>query len=132
MIAGLDTSVIVRLLVGLPESQARVAARRVQELHDAGATLLVTDIALAETYHALHQHYGVPKAEARAMLRRFAESGVVSVDPPEVAAVLLPSPGAGLVDRMIHARHRARGGTTLTFERAQGRLDGAERLRPGR
>ena len=103
--------------------------RRVQELHDAGATILVTDLALAETYHALDHHYGVPKDEARAMLLRFVESGVVTLEPDGVANALLPASGAGTVDRMIHARHWARGATTLTFERRQAKLEGAERLR---
>jgi hypothetical protein len=36
-----------------------------------------------------------------------------------------------MVDRLIHARHRALGGVTVTFERPQSRLEGAERLKTG-
>jgi hypothetical protein len=35
------------------------------------------------------------------------------------------------VDRLIHARHRALGAVTLTFERKLGALEGAVRLRSG-
>ena len=71
---------------------------------------------------------GVPKAEARKVLLQFVRSGVVEVDPPEVEAALTGARGAGLVDRVIHARHRRRGAVTLTFERKQGALEGAQRL----
>lgn len=37
--------------------------------------------------------------------------------------------GVGLVDRLIHSRYRALGAVTLTFERTQGALEGAARLR---
>jgi predicted nucleic acid-binding protein len=128
---GLDTSVVVRLLVGLPESQAKAARKRLVEALEADEAVHVTDLVVAEAYFALQHHYEVPKVEARALLRRFLDSGVVRPEPPESAAVLAPAGGAGLVDRLVHARHRTLGATTLTFERAMGRLEGAERLRVG-
>jgi predicted nucleic acid-binding protein len=128
---GLDTSVVVRLLSGLPERQASTARARLEQSLDQGETVLVTDLAVAEAYHALHHHYGVPKAEARELLRRFLSSGVVRLEPETSLAALEPSSGAGLVDRLIHSRHRAQGAVTLTFEQRQSRLEGAERLDAG-
>lgn len=128
MTLGLDTSVVVRLLVGLPEPQARVARRRLERALDAGDAVVVVDLVLAEVYHALHYHYGVPRAEARLLLRRFAQSGVVRVEPATATAALAAPSGAGLVDRLIHQRYRAVGAVTLTFDREQGRLEGAVRL----
>jgi predicted nucleic acid-binding protein len=125
---GLDTSVVVRLLVGLPEGQAARAKRRLEEAMDEGETILVTDLAIGEAYHALHHHYEVPKPEARELLRRFVSSGVVLLLPETSLQALAPSGGAGLMDRLIHARHRAEGAVTLTFERRQSRLEGAEAL----
>jgi len=125
---GLDTSVVVRLLVGLPEDQAARAKRRLEEAMDRGETVVVTDLAVGETYYALHYHYDVPKPEARELLRRFVSSGVVRLLPETSLRALAPSGGAGLMDRLIHARHRAEGAVTLTFERRQSRLEGAEAL----
>jgi predicted nucleic acid-binding protein len=126
---GLDTSIVVRLLIGLPESQARRARRRLERAVERGERVLVCDLVLAEAYHALRHHYGMPKAEARAALERFANSGVVQVVPPEAVSALAERAGAGVVDRLIHARYRSLGAVTTTFERKQGALEGAQRLR---
>jgi hypothetical protein len=52
----------------------------------------------------------------------------VSVEPIESQGALEPNRGAGLVDRLIVARYRSVGALTLTFERKQAALEGAERL----
>lgn len=111
-VIGRDTSVVVRLLVGLPEA-------------------LVSDLVVAETYFALQHHYAVPRAEAQAILRRFITSGVVRLEPAASANALIAAGGAGLVDRLIHLRYRSLGAITLTFERRQGNLEGAVRLLGG-
>jgi predicted nucleic acid-binding protein len=126
---GLDTSVVVRLLVGLPESQARVARRRLEGAVEEGEPVVVSDLVVAEAYHALQHHYAVPKAQARAILRRFVESGIVTLEPHAAVGALEFAGGAGLVDRLIHLRYRSLGAITLTFERRQGSLEGAVRLR---
>jgi len=126
---GLDTSVVVRLLVGLPEVQAVAARRRLERAVERGEPVFVSDLVLAEAYHALQHHYRLPKSEARSILHRFATSGTVTVDPGEAVAALELRPGAGLVDRLIHARYRSLGVVTTTFERKQGALEGAARLR---
>jgi predicted nucleic acid-binding protein len=128
---GLDTSVVVRLLVGLPESQARVARRRLEDAVEAGEPVVVSDLVIAETYHALQHHYAVPKTQARAILRRFVGSGIVVLEPRGAFGALEVAGGAGLVDRLIHLRYRSLGAITLTFERRQGSLEGAVRLRAG-
>jgi predicted nucleic acid-binding protein len=121
--------VVVRLLVGLPEALAGAARRRIERAVERGERVVVTDVVLAETYHALQHHYAVPKAEARSLLHRFATSGTVEIEPPEATAALESRAGAGLVDRLIHLRHQSLGVTTTTFERKQGALEGAVRLR---
>lgn len=128
---GLDTSVVVRLLVGLPEAQARVARRRLERAVEAGEPVVVSDLVMAESYHALQHYYEVPKMEARAILRRFVESGIVQLEPPASSGALASTDGAGLVDRLIHLRYRSLGAVTVTFERRQGSLEGAARLRGG-
>jgi predicted nucleic acid-binding protein len=127
---GLDTSVVLRLLVGKPVAQARVARERVQAAHERGESILVTDLAIAEAYFALHYHYGIPKTEARARLLAMATSRVVTLSPAEAVWALEPSTGPGLVDRLIHARHRAAGAASWTFDRQMGTLEGAVRITP--
>jgi predicted nucleic acid-binding protein len=126
---GLDTSVVLRLLVGVSGAQARAAQRRLERAIEQGESVIVCDLVIAEAYYALQFHYDVPKAEARSMLMRLVRSGVVTVEPREAEGVLGMTSGAGLVDRLIHARHRALGAVTLTFERKLGALEGAVRLR---
>ena len=129
MTLGLDTSVVVRLLVGVPEAQATAARRRLERAVEERDAVLVSDLVVAEAYHALQRHYGIPKAEARSLLRRFIESGAVQPEPLASLAALAVISGAGLVDRLIHLRYRGLGAVTLTFERSQARLEGAVRLR---
>ncbi|MDH4046101.1 MAG: PIN domain-containing protein [Gemmatimonadota bacterium] len=128
MTIGLDTSVVVRLLTGEPASAARAAARRLEAAADTGERVVVCDLVVIETYHALHHHYGVPQSEARALLQRFLVSGVVHPEPGEIVPALTAT-GAGLADHVIHARYRGLGAVTLTFDRRQGNLEGAVRLR---
>ena len=90
---------------------------------------MLCDLVVAEAYHALQFHYAVPKAEARSLVRRFVDSGVVLIEPSSARPVLAAVGGAGLVDRLIHARYRSLGAVTLTFERRQARLEGAVCLR---
>ena len=129
MAIGIDTSVVVRVLVGEPAAQARVARRRLERAVEAGESVMVADIVLAEAYFALHHHYGVPKDEARSLLRELTTSGVVSVQPIESQGALDPDRGAGLVDRLIVTRYRSIRALALTFERKHAALEGAERLR---
>jgi hypothetical protein len=41
----------------------------------------------------------------------------------------LTATGAGLADRVIHARYRGLGAVTVTFDRRQSELEGAVRLK---
>lgn len=129
MAIGLDTSVVVRLLVGEPAAQAEAARLRLVAAIEAREPALVSDLVASETYYALHYHYGVPKPAARALLYRFLTSGVATLDPAASLSAFDLSADAGLVDRLIHSRYRSLGAITLTFEQKQGRLEGAERLR---
>lgn len=128
MSLGLDTSVVLRLLTGEPASEARLARARVERAHATREPMVVTDLVLAEAYFALHHHYGIPKEEARAHLRRMIAAGVVTASPPEAEWALRESSGAGLADRLIHARHRSEGAVTLTFDKKMAALEGAVRL----
>ena len=108
----------------------RVARRRLEGAVE-GEPVVVSDHVIAETYHALQHHYAVPQAQAPAILGRFVGSEIVKLEPLAAFDALEVAGGAGPVDRLIHLRYRSLGAITLTFERRQGSLEGAVRLRGG-
>ena len=69
MAIGLDTSVVLRLLIGEPRAQADVARRRIERALVAGEKVVVTDLVVAEVFHALRHHYDVPQTMARSRLQ---------------------------------------------------------------
>jgi predicted nucleic acid-binding protein len=128
VVVGLDTSVVLRLLTGLPQVEAERARSTLEQAFANDDRVVVTDLVVSEAYFALHHHYGLPKERARSLLLAFATSGVVEVDPPTLVAALHKRAGAGLMDRIIAARHEHQGATTLTFDRRRARLEGVRRL----
>ncbi|MBF0244914.1 MAG: PIN domain-containing protein [Planctomycetes bacterium] len=123
--AGLDTSVVLRLLVGEPESQAKRAADLMNRLHEQGRKAIVSDLVLAETYHALQYHYEVPKAEAKAAMLDFLKSGRVLTEEESNALVCLEEStnGAGFVDRLIHSRYLDSTSEIVSFDKKMLKLD---------
>ncbi len=124
---GLDTSVVLRLLVGSPPDQARTALGFVRESVAAGAPVVVSDLVVSEAYFALQAHYDVPKAEAVSALLEMLSSGLVQpADGPGILAVLSAaarSPAKlGFVDRLIHDQYRRASASMVSFERAAKRL----------
>lgn len=131
MKVGLDTSVVLRLLTGEPETQARRALEEVQELMRHGAVLLVSDLVVAEVYFALQYHYGVPKAEALRLIGKFlADSGVKALGMASTVLTIpnLASANPGFVDRLIHAEYMRSVKEIITFEKAGVRLTGVRVL----
>lgn len=121
MIVGLDTTAVVRLLVRAPVEQAEAAERLL-----AGGDVVVSDLVVAESYHALRHHYMVPHAEAAGALarllgdRRIRPTGVA----PEVLATARGA-GPGFMDRLIHADYGLAAAALHTFDRSAARLPGA-------
>jgi len=128
---GLDTSVVVRLLVGEPVVQAEAARGFLDELFLANQKAVISDLVVSEVYFALQFHYGVPKADALEALNSLFDSGEV-VALGSAAAVLqtehLASAKPGFIDRLIHAGYQKHGGSMVTFEKKASRLAGARVL----
>lgn len=129
---GLDTSVVLRLLVGEPEPMAEAARRRLAEALSAGDRTVISDLVLLEAYHALQFHYEIPRNRARDLIHAMFASGTVHPEHPESARAFLPAPGTGPADRLIHAHYALLGARTLTFDAALARLPGAEKVRTAR
>ena len=125
MTAGLDTSVVLRLLVGKPEAQMRAAVALLDERQKGGDPVVVGDLVLAEAYFALQFHYGISKADALAALGQMLSSGEIGA--AGQAGQILALPGLakakpGFVDRLIHAAYADAGAEMATFEKASGKL----------
>jgi predicted nucleic acid-binding protein len=129
---GLDTSVIVRFLAGEPEQAAERARERISEALQAGHELVVSDLAVVESYYVLHKIYGIPrKAALKALLEFFRQpgfrgetGGVAAQALAEAAASARP----GLADRMLLLGYRRECRQVLTLDQAFGKQDGAEFL----
>ena len=129
MTRGLDTSVVLRLLVGAPADQAVLAQQTIESA--ARGSIAVSDLVIGESYFALRHHYDVPH-------RRAISALTALVSDPRIrctgiaAQVLTNMPdresGAGLMDRLIHGEYEADGITLLTFDRAAARLPSARLL----
>jgi len=128
---GFDTSVVLRLLTGEPEGQARVALAEVHALSRRGVRMFVSDLVVSEVYFALQHHYGVPKAEALSLLARFFDESGIKALGAAVAVLATPHPAKGspgFVDRLIHAEYVHSSLEVVTFEKAAGRLPGVRVL----
>jgi predicted nucleic-acid-binding protein len=129
MTLGLDTSVVVRLLVGEPVDQALAAQRAIES--EPRGSVAVSDLVIGESYFALRHHYEVPHRKAIAALialisdarvRCTGVAGRMLANMPDKDA------GAGLMDRLIHGGYESDGIVLLTFDRAAARLPNAALL----
>ena len=128
---GLDTSVVVRLLVGEPAELANRAQAFLDEVAAAGEEICVSDMVVAETYYALQYHYKVPKHEALKALKGMFDFGEVK-GTGSASEVLktrnLSSANPGFIDRLIHLDYQQDGGRMATFEKKSRRLTGTRVL----
>ena len=127
---GIDTSVFVRLLAGLPAAEYQTTLKRLTEIRASQPEpITVTNIVIAEAYAVLQHHYGLSKADTRAAMISVLTSGLV--EPARGDAVLealRTTKEPGLTDRLIaldYANHHA---TVLTLDRKMAALPGCQRL----
>ena len=124
---GLDTSVVIRLLVGEPVDQAAKAKDLLDALFAHGEQACVSDLVVSEVYFALQYHYGVSKAKAIAALRAMFDGGEVvgtGAAPNVLSIDRLASAKPGLVDRLIHQGYRMQHQDMATFEKQAKKLEG--------
>jgi len=122
---GLDTSIVLRLLIGEPAAQAVTAVAMLNDLRASGKKGVVSDLVVGEAYLALHYHYEVPKQLALDKLREFL--GSPEIEPTGQALAILTQPKLGkakpgFVDRMIHAQYLQMAPGMMTFEKMTAKL----------
>lgn len=121
---GIDTCVILRLLVGEPEDHATLAKEFVEQCYYDGIEVCVSDMVLAETHHALIYHYDVPKLEAVHVLRDFLASPMIATTGHAISVVnTYEGTGAGFVDRLIRMDLLDHAYEVRTFDRDFAKLD---------
>jgi predicted nucleic-acid-binding protein len=128
MKVGLDTSVVLRLLLGEPPEQSTRAVAFLDDVRRRGDQAVISDLVAAETYFALQHHYGVSKRDALMGLRRLLVDGEIAplgslADVLAVEGLATAKPG--FVDRLIHAAYLSGSAEMASFEKAAGRLPSA-------
>lgn len=122
---GLDTSFVLRLLVGEPVDQAQAAVAYLDLLKTSGKRAVVNDLVISETYFALQHHYGVPKQVALDHLREFLASPEIEATGEALTLLQMTGLGKakpGFVDRLIHAHYLNEADGMATFEKAPAKL----------
>jgi predicted nucleic acid-binding protein len=127
---GTDTSILVRLLTGLPASEFERCDRELTKLiEEGGAEIFASNQVIGEVYVAVQHHYGVTKGAARTGLLSVLTSGLVApLKGQSVLKALAEDGGAGLLDRLIADDYSRIVSETLTLDRRMASLPGVRRL----
>ena len=127
MTHGLDTSVIVRIISGLPEGAAEKVGQRIAADIADGEVFTVSALVLSEAYFALQHHYAFTKEEALQSLIAFSRTDGIKI-PDSLKAILqsanLAKSNPGFVDRMIVSEYASLGSDTYSCEKSFRRLAG--------
>ena len=130
---GIDTSVLVRLLVEDDKAQCARARRLVDEAVAGGEAVFISLLVLLETEWVLRSRYGLTKAAILDTVSRLLDSAELSFeDEPaiEEALYLWRDSSADFADCLIGVRNRRPGcRTTATFDARAARLAGYATLR---
>ncbi len=124
---GIDTSVLVRLVTGLPQGgfERCVSGLRVL-VEEQSCETFASNQVIGEAYAAVRHHYGVSSVDACAALLGVLTSGLVSPLNGRAALDALAAPG--LFDRLIADGYSRAGLEVLTLDRRMASLSGARLL----
>ena len=127
MTHGLDASVVVRIISGLPEDAARRVGERIAADIASGEVFSVSPLVLSEAYFALQYHYDFTKGEALQSLRSLVQTDGICAS-ESIRAILdepnLATANPGFVDRMIVGEYAIAGSDTYSCEKSFRKLDG--------
>ena len=121
---GIDTSVLARLLTGLPPEQYELCDRELTRLvEEEGVAVLASNQVIGETFVTVQHHYGLTRPQAKAGLLRILTSGLVApLNRQAVLEALSATGGPGLFDRLIADDYSHAGLETLTLDRQMASL----------
>ena len=127
---GVDTSIVLRVLTGKPESLAAAVRTRLEGLWRDGAVLDVCDLVVSETYFALQHSYCLSKARALNALVKLSVHPGFRLSSHAIAALQTPNLATakpGFLDRVIHGTYVTDDESVmLTCEKDARKLAGVE------
>lgn len=108
MTYGVDTSVLLRVLMGQPVALAQKVRARLKDLWRSGVKCSVCDVVVSEAYYALQHSYGISKERAILALKRLSENPGFKFSDAACAALATPNlakASPGFIDRVIHGTY---------------------------
>ena len=127
---GVDTSIVLRVLTGKPESLALVVRARLEALWLDGVVLDVCDLVVSETYFALQHSYCLSKESALNALAKLSVHPGFRLSSHAIAALQTPNLATakpGFLDRVIHGTYVTDDESVmLTCEKDARKLAGVE------
>ena len=105
---GVDTSIVLRVLTGKPDSLAAVVRTRLEGLWLDGVVLDVCDLVVSETYFALQHSYRLSKERALNALAKLSVHPGFRLSSHVIAALQTPNLATakpGFLDRVIHGTY---------------------------
>ena len=130
---GIDTSILVRLVTGEPESDFRRCVHELRILiEEQDAEMFASNQVIGEAYIVLQHHYGISASNARSALVDVLTSGMVApLNGQSVVLALQTSGGPGIFDRLIADGYRHENLEPLTLDRQMARLPHVHRRGTG-
>ncbi len=126
---GLDTCVVLRLLIGEPIDQAKTANSYIETCYLRGISVIVSDLVVLETYHALCHHYQVPPMKATKVLSDFLSSDMITPSGHALTvAKEFKGKGAGFEDRLIRMDFLDQADEVVSFDNKFSKLAGVSKL----
>lgn len=121
---GIDTSILVRLLTGMPEADYAECVERLSALVTGeGHAVVASNRVIGEAYIAVQHHYAVTRVDARAGLLDVFGSGLVApLNGRRVLDAIKASGGPGLLDRLIADDYTDQDVDTLTLDKSMATL----------
>jgi predicted nucleic acid-binding protein len=129
-VCGIDTSIFVRLLTGLPAAEYQTTLNRLTSLRSSQPEpITVANIVVAEAYAVLQHHYRLDKTDARAAILSVLTSGLIEpMHGDDVLNALRATKEPGLTDRLIALDYTNQRATVLTLDRKMAALPGCQQL----
>jgi predicted nucleic acid-binding protein len=125
-----DANVVLRLLTGKPEAQARASAALMARADAGELRLRLCPLVVAEVVWVLTSAYDVPPAQVAAVLSSFLASGGLVVEEGMLlisALAEMAEQRVDFVDAYLAVKARLSGAPVATFDRDFDRI-GVERL----
>jgi predicted nucleic-acid-binding protein len=131
-VIGIDTNVLLRLLLDDDPAQVRRARHAVSGAEAAGHALFVNDVVLTEAVWTLGSRYDATKTELISTLRSLLDNAKMEFESRSVlneAVAGFENSSAGFADCLILAKNAAAGcAHTATFDRSLRQFEQAKNL----